>query len=623
MKLRFVALGLLLTVSLLPAFSADDYRPGPDSLPQPGVPKGTVAKDSYTAAGTSVFPGTIRDYQVYLPAGFDASKPAPFMVFQDGVIYQAPVVFDNLVAKKEIPPLVGIFVKPGVVPAANENALPRFNRSYEYDTVNGNYARFLVDELLPAIEKKQGIRLSTDPNEAAIAGSSSGGICAWQVAWERPDRFRRVFTSVGTYVEIHGGDQIPVLVRKVEPKPIRVFLQSGTGDNNLYCGDWWMANQTMERALTWAGYDVNHAWGDGGHNQKHATAIFPDVLRWLWRDWQTNKEIKANPRGESKWKGYEVVGEGEWTAIPMPLADGKTRFETRRLCSALDGTVFVLGDSQKDVWSLSKEGMWTSLPIYLLAARRRFAIEIDSSGRIATLSDGAEGSHHLRCWTRKGELIEPQISGNPFYSLGDGLNAFTLLHSGAIVGAMKPEYDLDGSLVSGIRLIKEGMEPYSFPSLFLRGHAIEDLCVAPDQTTVYASCHRNTSISACTLEKKTVTVDPFAAQPTAVCEVPLHAQPFGLLEHRVGEPAQPSGMCVDTNGWLYVATDLGVQVLDPCGRVNFILPTPKQPHDVCFGGPDLTELFIACGDAIYKRKTKAHGYLSGQMAPIKPASPKL
>ena len=115
------------------------------------------------------------------------------------------------------------------------------------------------------------------------------------VAWHRPDQFRRVFTGVGTYVGIHGADQLPVLVRKYEPKPLRVYLQSGENDNNLYCGDWWMANQMMERSLTWAGYDVNHAWGEGGHNSKHATQIFPDVLRWLWRDWPKETLFPLNP----------------------------------------------------------------------------------------------------------------------------------------------------------------------------------------------------------------------------------------------------------------------------------------------------------------------------------------
>ncbi len=311
-----LVLGLVLNVRAEPDFPLTE-----DSKPHAEIPHGELIKGQYTAKEGSVFPGTERDYTIYLPPRNDgtpavdskaksndhdksvvapwSAAPMPFMVFQDGVIYDAPVVLDNLIAKKQIPPLIGIFIKPGVVPAANENALPRFNRSYEYDSVTDTYARFLLDEFLPSIQKKHDLALSTDPNDAAIAGNSSGGICAFMAAWHRPDRIRRVFTGVGTYVGIRGADQLPVLIRKYESRPLRVFLQSGTNDNNLYCGDWWMANQMMERSLAWAGYDVNHAWGEGSHNQKHATQIFPDVMRWLWRDYATggtNSNMTALPR---------------------------------------------------------------------------------------------------------------------------------------------------------------------------------------------------------------------------------------------------------------------------------------------------------------------------------------
>jgi enterochelin esterase-like enzyme len=331
----------LLPLLLLASHAAEpDFPLTADSQPQASVPKGELITGSYTVRDGSVFPGTVREYQIYLPAGLDKTQPAAFMVFQDGVIYQGPVVFDNLIAKKDIPPLVGIFIKPGIVPAANDNALPRFNRSYEYDSITPTYSDFLINEFLPAIESKHGLTLSTDPNHAAISGNSSGGICAFMVAWHRPDRFHRIFTGVGTYVGIHGADQLPVLVRKFEPKPLRIFLQSGTGDNNLYCGDWWMANQMMERSLTWAGYDVNRAWGEGGHNAKHATQIFPEVLRWLWRDWQTTMEIKANPKNESKWKGYEVVGDGEWEKKLNLKSPSETTL--RRVTSNKHGEVYAV-----------------------------------------------------------------------------------------------------------------------------------------------------------------------------------------------------------------------------------------------------------------------------------------
>ena len=198
-----------------------------------------------------------------------------------------------------MPVTIGVFVMHGRVKAPSDKALDRFNRSYEYDGLGDNYARFLLEELLPEVETKTAadgrpIRLSKDGNDRAIGGSSSGAICAFTAAWERPDAFRRVFSAIGTYVGLRGGNDYPTLIRKIEPKPIRIFLQDGSNDLNIYGGDWWMANQEMERALTFAGYEVNHVWGDGGHNGKHATEIFPDAMRWLWKDWPA--PVKAGRR---------------------------------------------------------------------------------------------------------------------------------------------------------------------------------------------------------------------------------------------------------------------------------------------------------------------------------------
>ena len=171
------------------------------------------------------------------------------MVFQDGLQYNAPVVFDNLIHKKEIPPIVGVFVMHGRVKALSPDALDRMNRSFEYDAVSGDYARFLLDEMLPYVAKTHGLTLSTDPNDRAIAGNSSGAIAAFVAAWQRPDAFRRVFSAIGTYVGLRGGNEFPVLIRKTEPKPIRIFLQDGQNDLNNYTGSWWIANQDMSSAL--------------------------------------------------------------------------------------------------------------------------------------------------------------------------------------------------------------------------------------------------------------------------------------------------------------------------------------------------------------------------------------
>ncbi|GEP43336.1 SMP-30/gluconolactonase/LRE family protein [Brevifollis gellanilyticus] len=583
-----------------------------DSQPQAGVPKGTMLKDSYKARDGSVFPGTEREYQIYLPAGHDKTKPAAFMVFQDGVIYQAPVVFDNLIARKDMPPLVGIFIKPGVVPAANENALPRYNRSYEYDSITPTYSEFLIDEFLPAIESKHGLKLSTDPNQSAISGNSSGGICAFMVAWHRPDRFRRVFTGVGTYVGIHGADQLPVLVRKFEPKPLRVFLQSGTGDNNLYCGDWWMANQMMERSLTWAGYDVNHAWGEGGHNQKHASQIFPEVLRWLWRDWQTTMEVKANPRGDSKWKGYEVVGDGEWKNIasfppkklPNVLGNSNPLPQTTALATSMSGEVYILFGHEIKVLPL--DGPLIDHAVVPPKGQFVYDIAIGNDNQCHVLLSGPEDYlPKLGTFSRADkshiQVYHTDLRGESF-CIGQNQRVY-------VTSTLRQTYN-DSPL--GVELIKAGQPRDSMFASAGRplpyGGAPAALTLSPDQTQLYAVDSASNHLWSFRLDAS---------------GKPSNGQIYHLLDEDWNGRTEKGGLCVDTNGWLYVATSLGIQVLDQAGRVNFIIPTPKAALDVCFGGKDLSELFIACGDTIYKRATKAKGVVSGQQAPIKPPAPKL
>ncbi len=276
--------GILLAAARL--HGADDYKLGPDSQRKEGVPEGTVSKHQWTS---KVFAGTERDYWIYVPKQYDGSKPACVMVFQDGGSYvdanrdfRVPIVFDNLIHAKQMPVTIGIFINPGVVPAAKEDEKPRQNRSFEYDTPSPQYAEFLIKEMLPEVGKSY--QLTKSPDERAICGISSGGICAWTVAWERPDYFRKVLSHVGSFTNIRGGYIYPSLIRKTERKPIRVFLQDGSGDLDNLHGSWPLANQEMAAALKFAGYDYRFEYGDGGHNGKHGGAILPDSLRWLWQD---------------------------------------------------------------------------------------------------------------------------------------------------------------------------------------------------------------------------------------------------------------------------------------------------------------------------------------------------
>jgi enterochelin esterase family protein len=226
---------------------------------------------------------------VYVPAQYDGKSPACVMVFQDGGSYvnptgqfRTPVVFDNLIHAKQMPITIGIFINPGQKPPLDPKKRAE-NRSFEYDTLSDQYARFLLEEILPEVSKSY--KLTDDPNGRAICGMSSGGICAFTVAWERPDAFRKVLSQIGSFTNIRGGHVYPALIRKTEPKkPIRVFLQDGSGDLDNAHGNWWLSNLQMEAALKFAKYDYKAVWGDGGHNGKHGGAILPDSLRWLWRD---------------------------------------------------------------------------------------------------------------------------------------------------------------------------------------------------------------------------------------------------------------------------------------------------------------------------------------------------
>jgi enterochelin esterase family protein len=236
---------------------------------------------------SEIFPGTVRDYWVYVPAQYDPQKPACVMVFQDGGAYvsergdfRVPVVFDNLIHKGEMPVTIGIFINPGVFPPEKEGQATRSNRSFEYDTLSDQYARFLEKEILPEIGKTY--QLKQDAESRAICGISSGGICAFTVAWERPDLFSNVLSHVGSFTNIRGGDVYPGRIRKTPRKPIRVFLQDGSGDLNNEHGNWPLANQQMASALAYAGYDYRFVYGDGGHNGKHGGSIMPGSLRWLW-----------------------------------------------------------------------------------------------------------------------------------------------------------------------------------------------------------------------------------------------------------------------------------------------------------------------------------------------------
>ena len=281
-----VHMKIILLALMSVAFSATNagYEPGEDSMPNQGVPKGKVEK--HVLNNSRIYPGTTHEYQVYVPAQYRQDEPAAVMVFQDGDAYvhpeeqvRAPTVFDNLIHRNEMPVTIGIFVNPGTKEKSHDQ------RDVEYLPLDDTYARFLLEEILPAVGNNY--NLTGDAAGRAICGMSDGGLAAFTVAWERPGSFSKVISHIGSYTRLRGGSEYPYRIRltRGDPKPIRVFLQDGSNDLNLLQGNWTLGNLAMESALMYARYDYRFEMGTGGHDLAHAGAIFPDTVRWIWRDY--------------------------------------------------------------------------------------------------------------------------------------------------------------------------------------------------------------------------------------------------------------------------------------------------------------------------------------------------
>jgi gluconolactonase len=581
-------LGLALVVGSNAA--VDEYPPHPDSVVQAGVPKGDLIKFEF--ASSKIFPGTTREVTVYVPKQYDGTKPACVYVNQDGVQWNAPVVFDNLIAKGELPVIVGVFVRPGVMKAPNAEAQDRFNRSFEYDGLGDNYARFLLEELLPAVETKstpagRAIKLSKSGNDRAIGGSSSGAICAFTAAWERPDAFTRVFSNVGTFVGLRGGDVYPTLIRKYEQRPLRVFLVDGSNDNNIYAGDWWMMNQTMERALTFAGYEVEHRWSEGGHNGKYATSLWPDAVRWLWKGWPAPVKPAAVTKnallasllipGEE----WQLVGEGyQFTEGPAVNAKGEVFFNDLRGSKtfkvALDGKVTeIVADSKR----ANGQHFGPDGRRYSVATGEKKILAYDASGRVMTIAEEFAGN----------DLVVAH-NGNIYATNPLANDGTSPTRASSKVWLIKPDGTKREVDSGGVR--------------FANG-----ITLSPDQSLLYVADYYSHWIYSYQVQ----------ADGTLA-----HKQRYHWLHQPDGaDDAGPDGIRCDREGRLYVATRLGIQVCDQPGRVNAIIPTPNgRVANVVFGGEKFDTLYATCGDKVFKRKLNTAG-ANGWDKPNKPPMPRL
>ncbi|MCA9260510.1 MAG: SMP-30/gluconolactonase/LRE family protein [Planctomycetales bacterium] len=583
MTIEQVAVRFAAVVAILGGFSACDAAAQSERISYPlteaskfheGTPRGRI--EGPFEHRSEVFPGTVRQYWIYVPEQYKADKPACLLVLQDGLglakNWHVPEVLDNLIHEGEMPVTLGLFIDHGRVEPAREGGRPRFNRSFEYDSMTDRYAAMLVDEVLPEVAKRY--RFSDDPNDRMIAGASSGAICALAAAWSRPDEFRRVYSAIGTYVGLRGGDEFSTLVRKCEPKPLRVFLQDGSRDLDLYAGGWWPANQQMFAALEWAGYDVGHAWGEGGHDAEHAAAVLPEAMRWLWRDYPQPIERGLGParRIEVVTPGsdWELVSEGHGFCEGPAISPGGELFfsdlRTDRIYRVKnDGKVEIFAEETGAANGLMFGGDGT---LYACADKLKRIVAYDAQGNVRTLCENV----------RSNDLVVVE-KGVYFTDPSESVVRFV---------------DWDGRQ----RVVAKDL---AFPN---------GIAVSPDRAFLYVAEMRGRTVSAFRIEQD----DELSSRE------PLYA--LHLSPEKSATDAD--GMTVDENGNLYVTTDAGLQICDPLGRVNLILAKPDRDwlSNVVFGGSDMSTLYVTCGGKVYRRQVKTKGF-EPWSTPVTPPRPGL
>jgi sugar lactone lactonase YvrE len=584
---RWVVVALLFAAGSL---RAQSYSLGPDSQPQDGVPKGTVTK--HVLAAGVFYPGTAHNYAVYVPAQYDAKKPTAFMVFLDGSGYlgdgiRVPVVLDNLIAKHEVPPMIGIFVDPGVLPAVSAEVQNRFERVFEYDSLSDRYSRFLLEELIPAVAKEY--NLSANPDDRGIAGTSTGAVGAFMAAWNRPDQFHRVLSFIGTYVAMKGADELPALVRKTEPKPIRIFMQDGMGDHIVpaepygtsFAGSWPINNRVMFEALEYSGYDAKLEMGTEAHNMKQGGAIMPDALRWLWRGYPEPIVVREPPQmKEAGWdprakvyamvsadKPWEQVG-GSYGEVVSPTGDEL-------------GDVF-FADAKAD-------------RIYKADADGKVSVFKERAGGVKALRDGPgsvlyayQAEHHQIVAYAPGSEQRVVARGvdvtDMAVTIKSGIYFTDAVHKtiGFVDGAGK------------VRVVYQGGEIAAPSGVALSGD--QAMLVVSDAQGRFSWSFQ------------------IAADGTL-----KNGEPFYRLEtSEAGWNSGVKAVAEDSIGQVYFATPFGVQMCEANGRMAAVFNSPEHGgvSSVVFAGKKMDWVYVAEGGRLFRRPVKVAGISAGTLVKL-------
>ena len=566
-----------------PAAPRAAWQPPPDALERDGVPRGRV--EAMPPFESKVFAGTTRDWAIYVPAQCRADEPAAVMVFQDGHAYRdpkgrwrVPVVFDNLIARGDMPPTVAVFLDPGHDAAKPDPDKPwkASNRSLEYDSLGDRYARFLIEEILPLVDAKQPI--AKEANRRAICGMSSGGICAFTAAWERPDRFGKVMSHIGSFTNIRGGDAYPSLIRKTEPKPIRVYLEDCGGDIVNQFGSWPIANRQMAAALAYMGYDARVDYAEGfGHDADHGSGVFADALRWLWRDepHAATYDASAKLGGDRPLRRQLLPGEG-WNVV----ADGLGFADAP--CTDADGNLYFCDMKAPAVYRVAAEGGERSVVV----AEAVSGLEFGPGGLLYGCQGGKQRIISIDPKNGAVAEIAKGVAPNDLAVTPDGFLYFTDTKQGRVVRVALATGDVTTAAEgiagpNGIALANHGG---TLAVSEYRGGRCWTFRVNPDGS-----------------------LD--AGMPTMTLRRPI--DPKGEFEHHEPPPysaeSRGDGMAVDASDRYYVTSAVGVQVFDPTGRLSGVLAKPDaaKPLTSCvLAGPGKEYLHVTAGDTVYRRRLK-------------------
>lgn len=559
----------------------DSYPPAKNLLPQPEVPKGVIF--TFPLNNSKIFPGTQRNIQVYIPAEYTGKKPACVYVRLDAFGPWSFATFNNLIYKKEIPITIGIGLPAGVTPSVPANTSQRFERSYEFDALNDNVGRFIIQEVLPAVERRRTpsglpILLTKNPNHCAIMGGSSGGTAAFTVAWDNPNVFRRVLIYNGTFVDMRGAEDYPSLVRKTVPEPLRVFMGDGCHDEwwpGAEMGNWWLNSRAMESALKFAGYQVHHIWGYNTHSGALAAWTYPKALRWLWQG-RHPRPITAGISGNPVLKQIYRPSQ-HWQRVFSNSADlGNLACNSRGqvfVQSPATGKIFRVSQNTVQLYAAIHPGhggmaVGPGGHLYTLNAARGDITEINSHGQTRIIATGVRGNN--LCVMPNGNIYVTDTAAGTLWLVNRQGKVLEVAHG------------LNGP--TGVAPIPDD----------------HWLCVA-EGTSHYAMSYR---------------IEP---DGTLRYGIPFYwmYQPGLAANSGVGQ------LCFDRGGFLYAATRMGVQVLDQAnGFCTAILPIPRgysrRITGICFGGEGFHTLYVTTAHSLYARKMKSQGAIVSRVGKALP-----